>query len=222
MTFTCEQFHKKCSRNQSIQYVRRLHIEIIITSPGANELTHWGRDKMAAISQTTLSNAFSWMIMLEFRLKFHWSLSIRVPRILFQHWFRWWLGADQATSHYLNQWWLVYWRIYASLGLNELRVNVMVTIILGCVGWIIIASDNSLRPGARACVIEYTIIGSDNGLSPGRHQAIIWTIAGILSIWHLQEQTYNEILIEIHLHSRKCIWKCRLRNVEHLVSASMC
>ena len=24
-------------------------------------LTHWGRDKMAAIFQTTLSNAFSWM-----------------------------------------------------------------------------------------------------------------------------------------------------------------
>ena len=21
-----------------------------------------------------------------------------------QHWFRWWLGADQATSHYLYQW----------------------------------------------------------------------------------------------------------------------
>ena len=28
--------------------------------------------------------------------------------------------ADQATSHYLNQWWLIHWRIYASLGLNEL------------------------------------------------------------------------------------------------------
>ena len=26
----------------------------------------------------------------------------------------------QAASHYLDQWWLVYWRIYASLGLNEL------------------------------------------------------------------------------------------------------
>ena len=25
-----------------------------------------------------------------------------------------------ATSHYLNQWWLDHWRIYASLGLNEL------------------------------------------------------------------------------------------------------
>ena len=26
------------------------------------------------------------------------------------------------TSHYVNQWWLVYWRIYASLGLNELII----------------------------------------------------------------------------------------------------
>ena len=24
---------------------------------------------------------------------------------IFQNWFRWWLGADLATSHYLNQWW---------------------------------------------------------------------------------------------------------------------
>ena len=30
-----------------------------------------GRDKMAAVSQTTLSNAFSWMKILEFRLRFH-------------------------------------------------------------------------------------------------------------------------------------------------------
>ena len=34
-------------------------------------LTHWGRDKMAAISQTTYSNAFSWMKLYEFRLRFH-------------------------------------------------------------------------------------------------------------------------------------------------------
>ena len=82
-------------------------------------LTHWGRDKMAAISQTTLSNTFYWMKMLYFRLKFHWSLFLRVQLIISQHWFRLWLGADQATIHYLNQWWLDYRRIYASL--NELR-----------------------------------------------------------------------------------------------------
>ena len=46
---------------------------------GSNpHLTHWGRDRMAAASQTTLSNAFSWMKMLEFRLRFHWSLFLRV------------------------------------------------------------------------------------------------------------------------------------------------
>ena len=51
-------------------------------------LTHWGRDKMDAISQTTLSNAFSWMKMCEFRLRFHQSLFLRVQLTIFQHWFR--------------------------------------------------------------------------------------------------------------------------------------
>ena len=35
-----------------------------------------------------------------------------------------WLGAGKATSHYLNQWWWVYWRIYASLNLNELNPQI--------------------------------------------------------------------------------------------------
>ena len=67
---------------------------------------------MAAIFQTTFSNAFSWMTMLESRLRFDWSLFPRVQLSIFQHW--------SAPSHYLNQWWLFYRRIYASLGLNEL------------------------------------------------------------------------------------------------------
>ena len=83
-------------------------------------LTHWGRDEMTAIFQTTLSNEFSWMKMYQFRLIFRWSLFLRVQLTVLQHWFRLWLGADQATSHYLNQWWLDYRRIYPSLGLNEL------------------------------------------------------------------------------------------------------
>ena len=80
-------------------------------------LTHWGRDKMAAIFQTTFSNAFSWMKMYEFRLRFHWSLFLRFQLTISHHWF--WF--DQATSHYLNQGWKVYWCIYASLSLNELK-----------------------------------------------------------------------------------------------------
>ena len=46
-------------------------------------------------------------------------LGLDVLTIL-QHWFRWCLGVYQAINQYLNQRWLVYWRIYASFGLNEL------------------------------------------------------------------------------------------------------
>ena len=51
-------------------------------------LSHWGWDKMDAISQTTFSSAFSWMRMYEFRLKFHWSLFLKVQLTVFKHWFR--------------------------------------------------------------------------------------------------------------------------------------
>ena len=74
------------------------------------ELTHWHWDKMAAILQI-FSNAFSWMKMYAFRLTFNWNFFLRVINNI---------GIDQATSHYLNQWRLVYWGIYASLSLNEL------------------------------------------------------------------------------------------------------
>ena len=63
-------------------------------------LTHWGRDKMAGIFQKTVPNAFSLMKMYEFRLKIHWNLC-QYSSIGSDNGF----GADQATSHYLNQWW---------------------------------------------------------------------------------------------------------------------
>ena len=69
-------------------------------------------NKMATISQTSYSNAFSWMKICWFWLKFHRSLFPRVQLTISLQWFRKWLGADQATSHYLNQWWLFCWCIY--------------------------------------------------------------------------------------------------------------
>ena len=51
---------------------------VITRSYGWLQLTHWGRDEMNNISQTTFSNLFSSMKMFEFRLKFHWSLFPRV------------------------------------------------------------------------------------------------------------------------------------------------
>ena len=55
-------------------------------------LTQWGRDKMDAISQTIFWSAFSWMKMFEFRLKFHWSLFLRVQLTIFQ------LGLDNGLA----------------------------------------------------------------------------------------------------------------------------
>ena len=91
---------------------------------GDQALTHWGRDKTAANLQTTISNALPWMKMYEFRLKFHWNLFLMVqygpinniPSLV--QIMPWYTG--QATSHQLNQRWLVYRRMYASLDLNEL------------------------------------------------------------------------------------------------------
>ena len=40
-------------------------------NPTDGKSSHWGRDKMTAVSRTTLSNEFSWMEMLEFRLRLH-------------------------------------------------------------------------------------------------------------------------------------------------------
>ena len=57
-------------------------------------LTHLPLDKMAAISQTTSSDAFSRMKSVVFWLKFHWSLFLRVQLPIIQHWFSWWLGAE--------------------------------------------------------------------------------------------------------------------------------
>ena len=68
------------------------------------------------------------------------------------------------------------------------------------------------------CVSKVTIISSDNGLSPGLYQDIIWTNAGILLIGKKLQWNLNR---NIYFHSGKSIWKCRLENGGHFVSASM-
>ena len=68
-------------------------------------LTHLPLIKMTAISQTIFSDAFSWMKSFVFWLKFHWGLFLSFLLAITQHCFRYWVGAEKATSHYLNQCW---------------------------------------------------------------------------------------------------------------------
>ena len=77
---------------------------------------HWDRNKLTVILQTTFSIAFPRLKSFEFldqvSLKY-------IPQGLIryiQHWFRWWFGAEQAISHYLNHWWC---RLLTNIGLNE-------------------------------------------------------------------------------------------------------
>ena len=116
-------------------------------------LTHGGRDKMAAMSQTTFSNEFSWMKTFEFRLRFGWNLFLRFELTTFQHLFRWWLGADQVTSHYLNQWW-------SSL-LTHICVTLpqWVNVLFKSCCWIL----GYLLQGWHACLMD------DNWLSETQH-----------------------------------------------------
>ena len=58
--------------------VELLFILSTVISWEMTNITHWGRDKIDAILQTTFSNAISWMKLFEFRLKFHWSLFLKV------------------------------------------------------------------------------------------------------------------------------------------------
>ena len=52
---------------------------------------------------------------------------MRVQLTVNQHWDRWWLGIDQATSHQLNQWWPVDWDIvvvvYWPLGSKQICIS---------------------------------------------------------------------------------------------------
>ena len=80
---------------------------------------HWGRDKIADISQTNISNAFSWMNFAYGFTEVCLSGSNQQYSSIGSE-----NGTEQETSHYLNQWWLVYWRIYASLYLNVCRIYV--------------------------------------------------------------------------------------------------
>ena len=84
-------------------------------------LTHWGRDKMADVFQTTFSNGFSYMKIYEFRLIF-----LFIPRGPFNNIpaliqiMAWRRPGGKPLS---EQWWIVYWRIYAPLRRNEFNTS---------------------------------------------------------------------------------------------------
>ena len=82
-------------------------------------LTRQGRDKLTAIFQTTFSNIFSSVRIYEYCFVFTEVCSFgsnwQYPSIV----------AWSVPSHCLNQWCLVYWRLYASLSFSELKASLL-------------------------------------------------------------------------------------------------
>ena len=69
------------------------------------ELTHWGRDKMVAILQTTYSNSFFFYETVEFQIKFHWNIFLRDRFTMSYLWFV--IAWDRTGNNnyiYMNQW----------------------------------------------------------------------------------------------------------------------
>ena len=73
----------------------------IISVVGSNGLTHWGRDKMASVFQTTLSNAFSSKTIVP-----NGPIDNITPMVQIMAWRR---PGDKPL---FDQWWLDYRRIY--------------------------------------------------------------------------------------------------------------
>ena len=160
---------------------------------GLNVLTHWGRDKMAAIFQTTFSNAFSWMTMYKFRLNFtevcsqgsNYQHSSMVQIIMFWHW-----PGDKSFSETMMVSLLPQW-----VKRQNTKVSILMTLLF-------LDELTHWDQVTHICVTKLTIIGSNNGLVLGWHQAISWTKAGILLIGP-PGTNFNEILIEIYTFSFK-------------------
>ena len=72
-------------------------------------LTHWGQDKTATISRHFQIDFLEWELCISIKISLKFVPKGPINNI-------------PALLHHLNQWWFVYWRIYASLVLNKLTL----------------------------------------------------------------------------------------------------
>ena len=57
------------------------------------------------LALTSFWNEVSWMAAVLFSSKCYRNCVVWFQLAISQRWFRWWLGAEHATRHCLNQWW---------------------------------------------------------------------------------------------------------------------
>ena len=102
--------------NNSAEVIFRAYIPVIIQMPS----THWGWHKLIDVFQTIFSTAFSWKKIYVFGLRFHWILLLRSQLTISQHWLDNGLAPKKRPAIIWTNGGIVYWRIFALLGLKEL------------------------------------------------------------------------------------------------------
>ena len=147
-------------------------------------LTHWDRDKIAPISQTTFSNAFSCMKHMNFAQGSNWQFFPKVridnfPALV-------WIMAWCRPGHKLLS--------------EPMMVNLLTHMCVTRYQWV-----NTLR----LCVAymhqwTWVIIASGNGLSAARCQALTRTNIYLISVWrsgiHLSEIQINILWLSLKVH----------------------
>ena len=155
-------------------------------------ITHSGSD----ILQTIFSHWFSWAKMILFWAKFHWSFVLKGPienKALLTQVIAW---RQTSIKHYLNQY---IWPLGELIFLTMDYCKRNLTPVLIHMSYVSFTLTH-WGQATHICLSKLTIMGSYNGLSPGRHQATVWTNAGILLIWTLGTNV-SEIWREIHMFS---------------------
>ena len=156
-----------------------------------------GRHFADDILKCIFLNENTW-ILIEISLKFVPKGSINnIPALVqIMAWCR------QVTSHYLNQVWLVYWRIYASSDLNELtcsylwccklRDEIIEAGFHGYLGGVIYCNMVSLDKNIFGNIVNLTMVG--------------WTMNVSKTTQHLQPETpahpqhRNGVLLQVYTH----------------------
>ena len=133
-------------------------------------------------------------------LRFNIKAEQNIPSS-FSQYHGWWWPGDEMSQDIINH--------GIDPVLTEYSSNRSTRINMWCASRICKISLTQWGQVTHICVSNLTTIGSDNGLSPGRHQAIIWTNAGILLIWTLK----NKFQWNCHQNSYISIQENALENV---------
>ena len=102
LKYWCDENIHMCILNGTMS-IRRSDIARDSSSIHSGWLTHWPLGHVVVISKVKpMNSCYIWSLW-ALPMKLISGACYRTPLVTSQHWFRWWIVAVEAASHYLNQ-----------------------------------------------------------------------------------------------------------------------